>query len=105
VLYLKPQPLVVADTGAFDRSGLWINQGRGGFEIFNVAEGSAAAEAGLKVGDVITGVYGHPAKSMSLSDLRMKLRDLAPGTMVIFSVRHKGARRAKVVKIILRDQI
>lgn len=105
VLYLKKQPLKVADTGTFDRSGLWINQVKSGFKVFNVAEGSAAAAAGLKVGDVITGVYGNPAKSMSLSDLRMMLRDKAPGTMVVFSVRHKGARKPKVMTIILKDQI
>lgn len=105
VLYLKKQPLRVADTGTFDRSGLWINQGKNGFEIFNVAEGSPAAVAGLKAGDVITGVYGHPAASIRLSDLRMQLRDLAPGTMVVFSVLHKGARRPDVMTIILKDQI
>ena len=40
---------------AYDRSGLWINQGAGGFRVDAVVEGSPAARVGLRDGDIIVG--------------------------------------------------
>jgi hypothetical protein len=88
----------------FDRAGLWINRGDGGFRIEGVVERSPAAEAGLHEGDVIVEVDGVRASSMSLAALRDRLRDDAPGTLVRFTVR-SGGRGARVVALRLRDLI
>jgi predicted aspartyl protease len=103
VMYLKritPQP---ADVGTFDRSGLWINAKSGGFEVTDVARGSAGAEAGIQVGDVITAVDGAPAVAEALPDVRMMLRDRPAGTKVKLDVRRGDATRE--VELVLRDQI
>ncbi|MDE2182486.1 MAG: aspartyl protease family protein [Alphaproteobacteria bacterium] len=103
VLYLKPLAGPVPDLDAFDRSGLWINEADGGFKIFEVTKGSPAEDAGLKAGDVIEAVDGRPVKDIALYDLRMRLRDDAPGTVVTFAIR-RGAT-VEPVKITLRDLI
>jgi len=59
-----------------------------------------AAEAGLAKDDIITAVDGKPATSIALPDMRMRLRDEPPGTLVTFGVRGKGN-----VKLTLRDLV
>ncbi|MBP6014433.1 MAG: aspartyl protease family protein [Alphaproteobacteria bacterium] len=92
-----------ATRDAFDRSGLWINRGGGGFRIDGVVARSPAGEAGLKDGDVITAVDGKPASAMSLSELRDRMRDAPLGSEVRLSVRSGGVMRAVVLR--LRDLI
>jgi C-terminal processing protease CtpA/Prc len=91
LMYLKrvtPRP---ADAGSFDRSGLWINAKSGGYVVADIATGSAAAVAGMQVGDVITAIDGQPARA-------------APaGTTVQLSLR-RGAQ-VRSVGITLKDQI
>ena len=62
--------------------------------------GAPAAKAGLKVGDVITAVDGKPAASLALPELRQRLRNDKPGTVVVFAVKGKGD-----VKVTLKDLI
>ncbi len=88
---------------AYDRSGLWINQGTGGFKIVNIVDRSPAADAGLREGDTILSVDGAPAASMSLGNLRDRLRDQPPGTEIRLTVSRE--RRTLVVPLRLRDQI
>jgi len=88
---------------AYDRSGLWINQAPGGFRIDAVVTGSPAARAGLREGDVVVGVDGQPARTLLLNDVRDRLRDGPPGTIVRLTVRSGGATRE--VAITLRDLI
>jgi C-terminal processing protease CtpA/Prc len=92
----------VPDIDSFDRSGLWINAAPAGFEIADVAKGSAAAEAGLAVGDRITRVDGAAPGTLSLSDLRARLRDPKVGQVELV-VQHAGAERTLTLK--LRDQV
>jgi hypothetical protein len=102
-MYLKPLPGPVADTGTFDRSGMWINVADGGFKIVDVTKGGPVEAAGLKAGDVITEVDGKPAAEIHLYDLRLRLRNETPGTVVTFMV--KDGSTVKSVKVTLRDQI
>jgi membrane-associated protease RseP (regulator of RpoE activity) len=102
-MYLKPLPGPVADTGTFDRSGMWINVAEGGFKIVDVTKGGPAQASGLKAGDVITEVDGQKAADIHLYDLRQRLRDDPAGTVVTFMV--KDGSTAKSVKVTLRDQI
>jgi C-terminal processing protease CtpA/Prc len=99
-MYLKPIAGRVADLDTFDRSGVWINKDADGFKIVDVTQGTPAAEAGLAKDDVITAVDGKSAASIALPELRKRLRNDAPGTVVTFAVKGKGA-----VKLTLRDLV
>ena len=103
IMYLKPLRPRPADVGTFDRSGLWINAETGGYEVTDVSAAGAAAAAGLAVGDHIVSVDGKASGGFTLSDLRMRLRDEAAGTVVTLQVRHGSQTRS--VRISLRDQI
>lgn len=87
----------------YDRSGLWLNLGAGGFRIDAVVAGSPAAQAGLVDGDLIVAVDGVRAAKLSLNDLRERLRDAPVGAVVRFAVRSGHATRE--VSIRLRDLI
>lgn len=102
VMYLEPN----ADRGtreAFDRAGMWINLADGAYEVKDVVPGSPAADAGLKVGDLILTLDGKAAGDLSLSDARKLLREPAPGTPVRLSVKSGGASRE--VTLVLRDLV
>jgi PDZ domain/Aspartyl protease len=103
MMYLKrisPAPLGL-DT--FDRSGLWINAHGDGYEVMDVAAGSAAASAGLALGDLINTVDGQPVTDSGLADTRQAWRAAPPGTRVELTVKRGAETRA--VTLILRDQI
>jgi hypothetical protein len=103
LMYLKPIEGKIDDLDTFDRSGMWINQVAQGFEIVDVGNGTPAAVAGLRAGDIITAVDGKPVTAIKLYDLRKTLRNSASGTTldVIFS--RKGA--AHDTRLTLRDLI
>ncbi|HUO99230.1 MAG TPA: PDZ domain-containing protein, partial [Rhizomicrobium sp.] len=103
VMYLKPLPQPVADTGTFDRAGMWFNQTGTGFKIVDVTQRAPAEEAGLKAGDEIVEVDGKPADAMKLYDLRFRLRNDAPGTVVTFKVLR--GKEYRTIKVTLRDLI
>jgi hypothetical protein len=103
MMYLRPLPAPVADSGTFDRAGLWINTGAAGLKVTDVTAAGPAAKAGVQVGDAVTAVDGVAASSISLSDLRARLRDGEPGTVVAFTIERGGATR--VVHVTLEDQI
>jgi hypothetical protein len=90
-----------ADT--FDRSGMWLNQTDGAFEVVDVIAGGAASNAGLKVGDKIEAIDGQPASKLLLPEVRRRFRMDAAGTKVSLSVR-SGAEKRKV-EIELRDLV
>ena len=104
IMYLKPLPGPVADTGTYDRAGMWFNQSPKGFDVVSVTPGSPADTAALAVGDVIVSVDGVPAKDIHLYDLRARLRNAAPGTAVEFIVRN-AAGKTRNVRVVLRDLI
>ncbi len=86
----------------YDRSGLWLNQGQGDFEVAAVAPQSPADQAGIAVGDRIIAVNGLPASSLSLAQVREWLRS-QPGTRVLLTVEHRG--RPTELAVTLRDLV
>ena len=76
---------------------------RTAFGIVDVTTNGPADRAGLKKGDVIVAVDGRPASAIALADLRERLRNEAPGTVVRFSVR--AGKDTRDVPVTLRDQI
>ena len=103
VIYLKRLTPPPPDAGGFDRSGLWINAKSGGFAVVDVAKGSAAEEAGVAVGDVITAIDGQPVSDEGLSDARRRLRAQPAGAKVALTIQRGTESRAIVLT--LRDQI
>ncbi|HTW63676.1 MAG TPA: DegQ family serine endoprotease [Bryobacteraceae bacterium] len=59
-----------------------------GVAISTVVAGSPAAKAGLKVGDVITGVNGNPVEDVN--SFRLEIAGFAPGTTVHLKVERNG---------------
>src|SRR5215469_13333028 len=102
-MYLKRIEPVPSDVGTFDRSGLWINAHGDAYEVMDLAKGSAAAQAGLAVGDLITLIDGRPATDAELSDTRQRLRSEQPGTQVQLTVR-RGSQMLNVT-LVLHDQV
>jgi hypothetical protein len=82
----------------FDRAGLWIERGGKGFEVIDVVAGSPAADAGIKVGDVIVAVDGKAWTVSGLAAARLAMKR-APGAKV--RLRIGGAERV----LTLRDLI
>ena len=99
-MYLKPIEGGVADLDTFDRSGMWINAVPEGFKIVDLTKGGPAETSGLAKDDVITAIDGHQAAGLDLPELRKRLRNDAPGTVVTLAVKGKGD-----VKVTLRELI
>lgn len=92
-MYLRRITPTPPDVGTFDRSGLWINAQKGGYEIVDVARDGPGARAGLAVGDVITAVDGKPVVTEDLADVRRRLRSDPAGSAVELTVRHGDVTR------------
>jgi C-terminal processing protease CtpA/Prc len=99
-MYLKSIAGRVDDLDTFDRSGMWINRDTEGFKIVDITAKSPAADAGLANGDIVTAVDGKAASGLALPDIRKRLRNDKPGTVVTLAVKGKGN-----VKVTLRDLI
>lgn len=97
---LDPQP---ADAGRFDRSGLWINATSDGYKVTEVATGSPGEAAGIRAGDIIESINGQRVHAEKLSDARMLLRSLSPGSHVTLVLKRDGQLRS--VDLVLRDLI
>jgi C-terminal processing protease CtpA/Prc len=102
-MYLKPVTQAVADLDTFDRSGMWINNTDGGYTVVDVTKDGPSDQAGLKVGDEIVSVDGKPATGIPLYEMRERLRNEAPGTVVHFTV--KRGSETKDIAVTLRDLI
>ena len=103
IMYLKPSTEPVTDVGTFDRSGMWVNEAKGGLEIMDVTKGGAAEAAGLKVGEIITAIDGKPASKTPVYALRRDWRNQAAGTAVALEI--GTGKAARKVKLVLKDQI
>jgi membrane-associated protease RseP (regulator of RpoE activity) len=103
VLYLAPLVAPVPDVANFDRSGMWINAANGSLKVMDVTPAGAAAMAGLKVGDEIVAVDDARVEPQGLSDLRARLRDSVPGTVVNLTVKRNSG--IETIHLTLRDQI
>jgi membrane-associated protease RseP (regulator of RpoE activity) len=102
-MYLKPTVVPVTDLDTFDRSGVWFNQNEAGYSVVNVTKGGPSDQAGLKVDDQIVAVDGKPATSLPVYQLRERLRNEAPGTVIHFTVKRGG--ETKDVLVTLKDLI
>ena len=96
-LYLQRLGRFDADTGRFDRTGMWINQQESGFEIMDLADNGPAAAAGLKKGDVVLVIGERDVASLSLSDARSMLKTVAVGRPLPISYRRDGKVRVAIV--------
>jgi len=99
-MYLKPIEGGNADVDTFDRSGMWINAVPEGFKVIDITPHGPAEGAGLAKDDIITAIDGKPATGFFLPDLRARLRNDKPGTVVTLAVKGKGN-----IKVTLRDLI
>ena len=102
-MYLQPLIPPPIDAGTFDKSGMWINLGDGGFAMADVAVGSPAKEAGLVVGDIITAVDGKPSASLALSEARELFRMRPDGTVVRLYIVRSGS--PSTIAIALRSRL
>ena len=102
-MYLKQIKGHVEDLDTFDRAGMWINAQDDGFKVLSVSKGGPADQAGLRKGDVIAAADGKAASRIHLYDMRRELRELAPGTVVDFTV--KTAKGTRHVRVTLRELI
>jgi Aspartyl protease/PDZ domain len=103
IMYLKALPAPVPDAGTFDRAGFWINASPKGFRIADLTADGPAAKAGMKSGEEITAVDGVAAASINLSELRQRLRDDKPGTVVRITI--ASDKQTRNVALTLADQI
>jgi S1-C subfamily serine protease len=102
-MYLDPIADPGDDVGTFDRSGMWLNLGDGGFVVAEVADGGPAAQAGLKADDVVVTLDGKPVADMLLPDARRLLRTRPAGNRIGVAYRRGGARHEAT--LVLRDQV
>lgn len=102
-LYFRPLARPEADTGRFDRTGMWLNQGKDGLEIMDLAEGGPAATAGLKKGDTVLAIGGRDVGSLSLSDTRSMLKTVPVDQPLPVSYQRDG--KAGEVTLSPRDLI
>lgn len=87
----------------FDRSGTWITSDGEALKVVAVAPQGAAERAGLKVGDRIVAIDGASAKSKTVADWRVALRERPAGTRMKLKVTGGGAERS--VDLVLYDAI
>lgn len=97
LLYLKPVAEPDADTGRFDRIGMWLNRGKAGHEVMDVAPSSPAGAAGLRVGDTILAIDGARVAERALSDVRRMLKLLPVARPVEIGYLRGGVRRSTTV--------
>lgn len=98
-MYLAPNARY-AEPEAFDRSGLWLMMAGEALEVAAVAPHSAAAKAGMKPGQRITGIAGEGVGQRSLAAWREYLRTTKAGTNVPF-----GLDGGQTIDVILADRI
>ena len=103
IVYLKPIVGTVADVGTFDRAGMWFNAASDGFEVVDVTRNSPAEAAEIKAGDHIVAIDGKPAGETPVHEVRRRLRNAAPGTVIRFTLLRNGQMRT--VAVTLRDLI
>jgi hypothetical protein len=90
-----------ATADALDRSGLWLGRGDNGFQVYDVIAGSPGAQAGLRVGDIVTAVDGKPAAQVDLFALRARLSDPNGGDRIRLAYRR--AQTQNIAELTLRD--
>ena len=92
-----------ATSGAFFGIGIEISMENGQLVVVTPIEDTPAYKAGLKAGDVILAVDGHPTQDMSMQESVSKIRG-AKGSQVELLIMHKAAKAPSTIKI-TRDSI
>ena len=73
-----------------DRAGLWLGRDGARFKVFDVVADGPAADAGLRIGDIVTAIDGRRAESLDLFAVRERLRDPAADGVVVIDYRRDG---------------
>jgi hypothetical protein len=94
VMYLEPVAKPDADTGQLDKTGMWLNLAKDGFEVKEVVPGGPAAMSGLQAGDLVLAVGDDRFGLVSLSDIRRALKVLPVGKVVVVESVRGGVRRS-----------
>jgi hypothetical protein len=92
-----------ADADVFDRSGMWLNQSGGMFEVADVIPAGAAAGAGLKVGDKIQAIDGQSVAELKLPEVRHRFRSEPAGTKMKLKV--QSGVQSHEVELVLKDLV
>ena len=100
-LYLTPNA-ALSEGETYDRSGAFVIERAGAPVILAVRAGTPAEAAGLRKGDTIESVDGHPAATLSLADVRAALRADA-GTHVRLGISRGGT--SQDIDVTLRDYV
>lgn len=79
----------VRTRGEFGGLGIEITMEDGLVKVISPIEGTPAAAAGMKAGDLITHVDGEPVKGKTLAQSVKRMRG-RPGTSIVLTVRRKG---------------
>ncbi|WP_374353158.1 aspartyl protease family protein [Chitinimonas sp.] len=98
-IYLEPAAASFSDAGDYDRSGMFLlraEQGEG-FEVLDVAKGSAAALAGVLSGERLVALAGQP-----LADLgRLRAQLMGPvGSRIELTVQDAAGKRRSVALVL-----
>jgi len=87
----------------FNRSGLNLSKlTDGSFRITGVVDGSAAAQSGIKAGEIIDAIAGQASRSLSRADVVAILQQ-APGTSIEIALRGSAGDPDRLLHIRLRD--
>lgn len=90
-------------SGAFYGIGIEISMENNQLVVVSPIEDTPAYHAGLKAGDIILAIDGHPTQDLSMSESISKIRG-AKGTEVELLILHKEAKAPSTVRIV-RDAI
>jgi hypothetical protein len=102
LLYLAPNAAFAAPD-PFDRSGLWLMGADDALRVADIAAGSAAAHAGLAIGDRVTVLGGEKVAAHTLAAWRARLRELPAGTRLV--VEYQRAGQSGRTELVLADRI
>jgi hypothetical protein len=102
LLYLAPNAAFAAPD-PFDRSGLWLMGAGDALRVADIAAGSAAAHAGLAIGDRVTALGGEKVAAHTLAAWRARLRELPAGTRLV--VEYQRAGQSGRTELVLADRI
>lgn len=90
-------------SGAFFGIGIEISTENGQIIVVSPIEDTPAYRAGLKAGDIILAVDGHPTQDLTMQEVVSKIRG-AKGSEVELLILHKEAKAPSTVRIV-RDSI